>query len=216
MIERPIRVVIADDHVMYRRALRLVLALDGDIVVVGEAGDGYTAVDVVASARPDVVVMDLQMPRLGGVDAIRALTDQVPDARIILATMSDAREDILPAFEAGAHGCVTKDLPGDRLAEAIRAVRRGEVYFSPAVAACLLHPAVNQSAAGADRLELDEREELVLQRLARGERTAQIASGMGIAESTIRHLLVTINDRIRAAARGAGQAGHGGPSPASS
>ena len=216
MTGRPTRVVIADDHVMYRRALRLVLGLDGDIVVVGEAGDGYTAVDVVSSTRPDVVVMDLRMPRLGGVEAIRALSRQVPDARIVLVTMSDAREDIVAALEAGAHGCVTKDVPGDRLAEAIRAVRRGEVYFSPAVASCLLHPTVNESSASdVDLLELDEREELVLQRLARGERTAQIASGMGIAESTIRHLLVTINDRIRAAARGAGPAGHGGPTPAS-
>ena len=214
MTERPIRVVIADDHAMYRRALRLVLALDGDIVVVGEAGDGYTAVDVVAAARPDVVVMDLQMPRLGGVEAIRALTEQVPDARIVLVTMSDARDDIVAALEAGAQGCVTKDMPGDRLAEAIRVVHRGGVYFSPAVAACLLHPAVNE-AADADRLELDEREELVLRRLARGERAAQIAAGMGIAESTIRQLLVTINDRIRAAARGSGQTGHGGPSAAS-
>ena len=78
----------------------------------------------------------------------------------------------------------------------------------------MLHPAVNE-AADADRLELDEREELVLRRLARGERAAQIAVGMGIAESTIRQLLVTINDRIRTAARGSGQTGHGGPSAAS-
>jgi DNA-binding NarL/FixJ family response regulator len=211
--DRPIRVVIADDHVMYRRALRLVVALDGDIVVVGEAGDGYTAVDVVAATRPDVVIMDLQMPRLGGVEAIRALAGQVPDARIVLVTMSDARHDIVAALEAGAHGCVTKDVPGDLLADAIRAVHRGEVYFSPAVAACLLHPPVNASAtAQGASLELDEREELVLRRLARGERTAQIASGMGIAESTIRRLLVEINERIRAAAD---RAGRGGPSPAS-
>jgi two-component system NarL family response regulator len=212
--ERPIRVVIADDHVMYRRALRLVVALDGDIVVVGEAGDGFTAVDVVASARPDVVIMDLQMPRLGGVEAIRALTHQVPEARIVLVTMSDSREDIVAALEAGARGCVTKDVPGDRLAEAIRAVRRGEVYFSPAVAACLLNPA--QCGTGADLdavpLELDEHEQLVLRRLARGERTSQIASGLGIAESTIRSQLVTLHDRIRAAAQ---RAGRGGTSPAS-
>lgn len=126
-----IRVVIADDHANYRRSLRIVVTLDGDIEVVGEAGDGYGAVDLAVSVRPDVVVIDNQMPRLGGIDAARAITVQAPGTRVLMLTMSEIAGDLQQAVEAGVAGYVFKDASADEVAEAIRTVHRGHRVLPP-------------------------------------------------------------------------------------
>lgn len=125
----PIRVVIADDHALYRRSLRIVMTLDGDIDVVGEAADGFEAVDLAVSVRPDVVVIDNRMPRLGGIDAARAITEQVPDIRVLMLTMSELASDLHEAAAAGVAGYVLKDATGDEVAQAVRAVHRGELLL---------------------------------------------------------------------------------------
>ncbi|MCA1784212.1 MAG: response regulator transcription factor [Dermatophilaceae bacterium] len=126
-----IRIVIADDHALYRKCLGVVMILDGDIEVVGEAGDGHEAVALALSVRPDVVVIDNQMPRLGGIDAARAITDQAPDTRVLMLTMSELATDLQQAVEAGVSGYVLKDSTGEEVAEAVRAVHRGQQVLPP-------------------------------------------------------------------------------------
>lgn len=126
-----IRVVIADDHALYRRSLRVVMTLDGDIEVVGEAGDGYEAVALAVSIRPDVVVIDNQMPRLGGIDAARAITEQVPGTRVLMLTMSELASDLHEAVTAGVAGYVLKDSTGEEVADAVRTVHRGQQVLPP-------------------------------------------------------------------------------------
>ena len=121
-----IRVVIADDHALYRRSLGVVMTLDGDIEIVGEAGDGYEAVDVAVATRPDVLVIDNQMPRLGGIDAARAVAEQAPATRVIMLTMSELACDLHQAVAAGVAGYVLKDSTGEEVAAAVRTVHRGE------------------------------------------------------------------------------------------
>ena len=128
-----IRVVIADDHPRYRSSLRIVMTLDGDIEVVGEAGDGYEAVDLAVSVRPDVVVIDKQMPRLDGIDAARAITERIPGSRVLMLTMSDLPVDLHLAIEAGVAGFLYKDASGDEVAEAVRSIHRGDGVFPPHV-----------------------------------------------------------------------------------
>ena len=135
-----IRVVIADDHALYRRSLRVVMTLDGDIEIVGEAGDGYEAVDLALSTRPDVLVIDNQMPRLGGIDAARAVAEQAPDTRVLMLTMSELASDLQQAVEAGVAGYVLKDSTGEEVAAAVRTVHRGERVL-PAHLSGLARPA---------------------------------------------------------------------------
>ena len=114
--DHPIRVLIADDHALFRRGLRTVLELDGDIVVVDEADDGMAAVEKAEAWVPDVVLMDVRMPRCGGIEACAAIRERVPSARIVMLTMSDEESDLFEAVRAGANGYVLKDVPGDEIA----------------------------------------------------------------------------------------------------
>lgn len=129
----PIRVVIADDNPRYRASLRIVITLDGDIDVVGEAGNGYEAVDLAVSTHPDVIVIDNRMPRLGGIDATRAITAQTANTRVLMLTMSDDDDHLSAAVHAGVSGYVYKDASGEAVAEAIRAVHAGARPLPPHV-----------------------------------------------------------------------------------
>ena len=122
----PIRVLVADDHALFRRGLRTVLELDGDIVVVDEAEDGIAAVEKAEASVPDVVLMDVRMPRCGGIEACQAIKARVPSARIVMLTMSDAESDLFDAVRAGANGYVLKDVPGEEIAAGVRAVQDGD------------------------------------------------------------------------------------------
>lgn len=135
----PIRVVIADDHALYRQSLRIVLTLDGDIAVVGEASNGREAVEVCRALRPDVLVMDVQMPRLGGVDALRDLISEFPDMPVLMLTMSDDHEDFLGALRAGVSGYLLKDTPAEVVVRGIRRVHGGGIAVSEAATAALLN-----------------------------------------------------------------------------
>lgn len=135
-VDRPIRVVVADDHALYRQSLRVVLGLDGDIEVVGEANNGHEAVRVAIEQAPDVVVVDVQMPRLGGVDAARAVLERT-SSRILMLTMSEEHEDLLAALHAGVTGYLTKDTPGEVVADAIRRVHRDGIAISESAVAGL-------------------------------------------------------------------------------
>ena len=118
----PIRVMIADDHDLYRRGMQVVVELDGTAQVVGEASNGADAVEVCQRVTPEVVLMDVRMPGVGGIEACRLIREAVPSARILMLTMSDDESDLFEAIKAGASGYLLKDLPGEEVADAIRRV----------------------------------------------------------------------------------------------
>jgi DNA-binding NarL/FixJ family response regulator len=196
-----IRVLIVDDHPVVRDGLRGMLSDDPELEVVGEAGDGHEALSAVASLRPDVVLMDLRMPGLGGADAIRALAASGSEARVLVLTTYDSDNDVVPALEAGATGYLLKDAPRADLVRAIRGAARGEAVLAPSVASRL----VRQLRAPAEEA-LSDRELEVLRLIATGETNRAAAARLFISEATVKtHLLhiyekLGVNDRAAAVA----------------
>jgi two-component system, NarL family, response regulator LiaR len=182
-----IRVVIADDHAVVRQGLRTFLSLQEDIEVVGEAADGEQALAAVAALGPDIVLMDLVMPRLGGVAAIERLRALAPATRTIVLTSFLDEDKVLPAVRAGAAGYLLKDVEPAELVRAIRMVDRGEALLHPAVAARVLREIAGDDGAGGGRHEqLTAREREVLALLARGRANKAIAFELGVAEKTVK------------------------------
>jgi NarL family two-component system response regulator LiaR len=181
-----IRVLIADDQPVVRQGLRTFLGLHDDIDVVGEAEDGERALEAVAALAPDVVLMDLVMPRLGGVAAIERLRALGSPARVIVLTSFLDEDKVLPAVRAGAAGYLLKDVEPAELVRAIRTVDGGEALLHPAVAARVLR----ELAADDDRARRHElltpREREVLALLARGRANKAIAFELGVAEKTVK------------------------------
>jgi len=198
-----IRVLVVDDHAVVREGLRTFLSLQDGIDVVGEAGDGREAVAVAERERPDVVLMDLVMPRLDGVQAMRELRARVPRTRVIVLTSFLDDDRLLPAIRAGAAGYLLKNVEPSELARAVRAAEAGEALIDPAVAARL----VDALADGEERDEqpLTAREQEVLDLVARGYANKRIALELGIAEKTVKthvgHVLAKLGvaDRTQAA-----------------
>lgn len=182
---RRVRVVLVDDHPVVRAGIIGMLAAEPDIEVVGEAGTGREALRVVDAAGPDVVLMDLRMPELDGVEATRALRNRKNAPSVVILTTYDTDADILRAVEAGATGYLLKDAPRQELAEAVRAAARGQTVLSPPVATKLV-----SRMRGAQATALTSREIDVLGLVARGLTNAQIGRALSIAEATVKtHLL---------------------------
>lgn len=174
-----------DDHPVVRAGIIGMLAGETDIDVVGEAGTGNEALRVVAAVEPDVVLMDLRMPDLDGVEATRLLRERDNPPRVVILTTYDTDADILRAVEAGATGYLLKDSPRQELAEAIRAAARGQTVLSPPVAAKLV-----SRMRGADAIALTSREIDVLGLVGRGLTNGQIGRALLISEATVKtHLL---------------------------
>lgn len=183
---RRVRVVLVDDHPVVRAGILGMLGGEPDIEVVGEAGTGHEAVRVAAAVKPDVVLMDLRMPDMDGVEATRALRAGEDPPRVVILTTYDTDADILRAVEAGATGYLLKDAPRAELNEAVRAAARGQTVLSPPVAAKLV-----SRMRGADTAApLTAREIDVLDLVARGMTNGQIGRALLIAEATVKtHLL---------------------------
>ena len=130
----PIRVLIADDHALFRRGLEMVLEEEDDIDLVGQASDGTEAVAVAGESLPDVVLMDIRMPKSSGIEACRATKEVAPSAKIVMLTISDEEEDLFEAIRAGASGYLLKDIPLDEVAEAVRSVHGGQSLINPSMA----------------------------------------------------------------------------------
>src|SRR5215471_8265060 len=200
----PIRTLIVDDHALFRRGLEMVLASEPGIELVGEAGDGEEAVRVAGESLPDVVLMDIRMPRSSGIEACRALKDVAPSAKIVMLTISDEEEDLFDAIRAGASGYLLKDIPLDEVAGAVRAVHGGQSLINPSMAAKLL----TEFAAMARRDEeeppqrvpaprLTEREIEVLRLVARGMNNRDIAKELFISENTVKNHVRNILEKLQ-------------------
>jgi NarL family two-component system response regulator LiaR len=200
----PIRVLIVDDHAVVREGLRTFLELQDGIEVVGEAMDGEDALREAERLRPDVVLMDLVMPNLDGVGAMRRLRQRVPEARVIVLTSFLDDERLLPAVRAGAAGYLLKNVQPQELARAIRTAAAGEALLDPAVAARLVE-ALEEDGRDARAEQLTPREREVLALIGRGFANKRIALELGIAEKTVKTHVgnvlskLGVADRMRAA-----------------
>lgn len=183
---RRIRVLIADDHAILREGLRALLRLHDDIEVVGEAADGREAVDLAATLRPDVVLMDIAMPGLGGLEATIELRRILPDVKVIVLTQYDDREYLRRFLQAGVSGYLLKKTAGSELASAIRAAYRGGLVLDPAVAKeALAEPGGGSGAAEADPYDsLTDREKQVLKLVAEGKSNKEVAELLDISVKT--------------------------------
>jgi DNA-binding NarL/FixJ family response regulator len=199
----PTRVLIADDHPLFRKGLRTLLNSLLATALVGEATSGASAVEMALALRPDVILMDLQMPEGGGLWAIRRLTAEWPEARILVVTLFEDDESVFTALKAGARGYVLKDAEEGEIARALQAVAQGEAIFSPTIAARLMEyfaagPASPQPATFPD---LTEREREVLARIARGRSNAEIADELSLSLKTVRNHASNIFNKLQVADR---------------
>jgi NarL family two-component system response regulator LiaR len=201
----PIRVLIADDHAIVRKGIRALLATEMGIDVVGEAEDGGEALAQARQLRPDVVLMDLVMPVMNGVDTIRQISEQLPDIRILVLTSFTGLDKIFPAIKAGALGYLLKDSSPEELVRAIRQVYRGNASLHPAVARKLLQELSEPSGRGQTEDPLTDREKEVLRLVAQGRHNQEIADLLAISEATVRthvsHILtkLELSSRTQAA-----------------
>ena len=194
-----IKLLIVDDHPVVRDGLRGMFAGDARFTVVGEAGDGYEALAVARAAAPDLVLMDLRMPRMDGVATIRALAAQGSAARVLVLTTYDTDSDVLPAIKAGATGYLLKDTPREELFRAVAAAHRGESVLSPAVAGRLMGRLRSPA-----REPLSQRELEVLTLISQGRSNREAAGDLFISEATVKthllHAYAKLGVRDRAAA----------------
>ncbi len=209
MTDKPVRVLLADDQPLLRTGFRMVLGGEPDIDVVSEAGDGAEAVDLARRLLPDVVLMDIRMPRMDGVAATRAITDARLPVRVLILTTFDLDEYVVGALRAGASGFLAKDVPAEDLVAAIHTVAAGEAVVAPRILRRLLDRFADHlpdpDAAPPRQLDgLTQREREVLMLVARGLSNAEIASALGVSETTVKthvgHLLTKLGlrDRVQA------------------
>lgn len=217
----PIRIVIAEDQAIVRRGSALLLSMEPDMEVVGQARNGVEAIELAQLLRPDVVLMDLHMPIKGGVAATREITGALPGTQILVLTTLDDDETVFEAVRAGAHAYLLKDADEDELLETVRALKRGESRLTPQIARKVMDqfrrlaapapatsaqvpPSQPSRAAPAPTYEADaltEKEERVLQHIAEGMSNRQIAGTLFLAEGTVKNYVSRIMDKLHANTR---------------
>lgn len=201
-----IQLLIADDQSMVRSGLRLILESEPDLAVVAEAGDGAEAVRVARREKPDVVLMDVRMPNMDGLEATRQIIEADPEIKVIVLTTFDVDDYVYGALRAGASGFLLKDAGGDQLVDAIRVVASGEALIAPSVTKRLISEFAKrpESADPKGLDELTERELEVLTQVARGLSNAEIAEELYVSETTVKthvsHILTKLHlrDRVQA------------------
>jgi DNA-binding NarL/FixJ family response regulator len=200
----PIRAMIVDDHALFRRGLEMVLEEEKDIELVGQASDGAEAVEKAAESLPDVVLMDIRMPRSSGIEACRAMKEAAPSAKIVILTISDEEEDLFEAIRAGASGYLLKDIPLDEVADAVRAVHGGQSLINPSMAGKLLTEFATlakrddeERAQEVPAPRLTEREMQVLKLVARGMNNRDIAKELFISENTVKNHVRNILEKLQ-------------------
>jgi two-component system NarL family response regulator len=194
-----IRVLICDDHALFRRGLIMVLESEEGIDVVAEAEDGEEAIEKAEEAAPDVVLMDVRMPRMSGIEATRAIADAVPAAKILMLTVSDEEEDLYEAVKAGATGYLLKEISIEEVANAIRAVVTGQSLISPSMASKLLSEFNNLAKQAQQKVlvpKLTDRELQVLKLVAQGMSNREVAEELFISENTVKNHVRNILEKL--------------------
>lgn len=192
------RIIICDDQDIIRDGLEMLLRLESDMQVVGKAADGNRAVQLTASLRPDLVLMDLKMPGMNGIEATRQIRRAFPHIKVLVLTTYDDDEWLMDAIRVGASGYLLKDMPREQVIQAVRGTVNGKTYVDPAVAGKLLQqlaaPAVMPSGELTNKLT--EREVQVLALVARGMNNADIAAQLHLSEGTVRNYVSAILDKL--------------------
>lgn len=194
----PIRVAIVDDHLIVREGLRLILETEESIELVGDAADGAAALELAAMTHPDVMLMDLRMPEMGGLEALARLQTDWPSIRVIILTTYNEDELMVRGLQSGACGYLLKDVGRATLLDAIRTAARGETLLQPEIMARILAhiSSISSSTSVGIPLGLTEREKAVLVAVAQGERSKEIAMRLGITERTVRGHLTNIYTKL--------------------
>ncbi len=185
----PIRVMLVDDHPAFRKGMAALIESEMDLLVVAQTGDGQEALEIYRQKRPDVVLMDLRLPGMGGVEATLAIRKEFPDARVIVLTTFDTDEDIFRAIQSGAKSYLLKDTPDDELSAAIRGVHAGRQILSEKLATRL--------AERQKRPELSQREMEVLQLLIKGRSNKEIGSALFLCEDTVKAHFKTLFAKLK-------------------
>ncbi|HNA98607.1 MAG TPA: response regulator transcription factor [Marmoricola sp.] len=194
-----VRVVIADDQELFRRGLVMLLNAEDDLCVVGEAGDGHMAVEVTREHRPDVVLLDVRMPRMGGLEACAEILTNAPGTGIIMLTVSDEENDLYQAVRNGASGYLLKDASTEEVARAVRVVAEGQSLITPAMATKLIEEFKELAAASREspHSKLTERELEVLRLVATGLNNREAAKQLFISENTVKNHMRNILDKLQ-------------------
>jgi len=206
-----IRVLVADDHILMRHGLRLIIDAQEDMEVVGEAGDGFEALELTGELRPDIILMDIAMPHCDGLEATRLIKRQLPEVQIIVLTVHEKAESLFKALQSGARGFLLKKARAEELIAALRGVLRGEAHLSPSMAGKLVDEFVRLARAHSPSSFLESsltpREKGVLREIARGASNEQIAASLSISVNTVKRHVSSIlaklgvQDRRQAAER---------------
>jgi NarL family two-component system response regulator LiaR len=201
MTQKTIRVLIVDDHAIVRKGIRALLATEPDIQVIGEASDGAEAIALAQALHPDVILMDLVMPKIDGIEATRQITASQPGVRVLVLTSFAADDKVFPAIKAGALGYLLKDTGPDDLLRAIHQVHLGQPTLEPSIARKVLSELAHPPQEPLTPDPLTERELDVLRRVAQGNSNKEIAEQLEIAEMTVRAHVSNILGKLHLASR---------------
>jgi two-component system NarL family response regulator len=196
----PIRVLVVDDQELFRRGLTMLLAVEPGIEVVGEAGDGVEGTTLAETVAPDVVLLDVRMPKRSGIEACLAIKEAVPSAKLIMLTVSDEEADLYEAVKSGASGYLLKDSSIEEVAQAVRVVADGQSLISPSMAVKLIDEFKQMSRPERDtgpRLRLTDRELEVLRLVAKGMNNRDVAKDLYISENTVKNHVRNILEKLQ-------------------
>ena len=199
-MNEPLRILLVDDHVLFRKGEEAVLASRPDMEVVGEAGDGLEAIALARETMPDIILMDIAMPRCNGLEATRQIKREMPYVKVVMVTVSDDDRDLFEAIKCGAQGYLIKDLKARQLFDVLEGTARGEASFSGAIAAKILQefrrPAESTVQESAIAELLTAREIQILELVVQGRSNKEISETLVIAESTVKNHLRNILDKL--------------------